>query len=86
MMNERIEQLAEQTKEFMDGSDDLDIFIEKFAELIVMSVIGDLEKMREEYDNPGMYEPVEYYVRQRAKSVAIDDALDIIQYNFGVKS
>jgi hypothetical protein len=34
-MNERIKELAEQTKEFMDGSDDLDIFVEKFAELIV---------------------------------------------------
>jgi hypothetical protein len=34
-MKNQIRQLAEKTKEFMDGSDDLDIFIEKFAELIV---------------------------------------------------
>jgi hypothetical protein len=34
-MNERIRELAEQTKEFMDGSDDLDTFIENFAVLIV---------------------------------------------------
>jgi hypothetical protein len=38
-MNERIRELAEQTKVFMDGSDDLDIFIEKFAELIVKECV-----------------------------------------------
>jgi hypothetical protein len=38
-MNERIRELAEQTKEFMDGSDDLDIFVQKFAELIAWECI-----------------------------------------------
>jgi hypothetical protein len=51
-----------------------------------MSVMDDLEKMRENYANPGMYEPIEYYDRQAAKEVAMEDALDTIRYNFGVKS
>jgi hypothetical protein len=42
-MNERIHQIVEQTKQFMDGSDDLDIFIEKFAELFVRESISALD-------------------------------------------
>jgi hypothetical protein len=42
-MNERIRELAEQTKQFMDGSDDLDTFIEKFAELFVRESISALD-------------------------------------------
>jgi hypothetical protein len=41
-MNERIQKLVEQTKEFMDGSDDLDIFIEKFSDLILEEVMQEL--------------------------------------------
>lgn len=34
-MSERIRELAEQVKVYMDGSDDLEVFTEKFAELIL---------------------------------------------------
>jgi len=57
----------------------------KFAELIIKSVMADLEKQRAEYANPDMYESVEYYDSMRAKESALEDALDTIQYNFGVE-
>jgi hypothetical protein len=47
--------------------------------------MADLEKLRAEYANPDMYESVEYYDRQAAKESALEDALDTIRYNFGVK-
>jgi hypothetical protein len=48
-MNERIRELAEQTKVFMDGSDDLDNFIEKFAELIVRECASECSKVLVEH-------------------------------------
>jgi len=48
-------------------------------------VMADLEKLRAEYANPDMYESVEYYDSMRAKESALEDALDTIQYNFGVE-
>jgi hypothetical protein len=93
-MNERIQELVERfAQDFLNRSGhdmrEYEPFLEEsriFAESLVQSVITDLEKLREEYANPGMYEPVEYYDRQAAKEVAMEDALDIIRYNFGVKS
>lgn len=38
-MNKRIEELADQTIEFMGGAGDLDIFIDKFAELIIKECV-----------------------------------------------
>ena len=87
-MNPRLQQLADQcTNQYRDDHggyiDEIDI--ETFAELIVKSVMADLEKLRAEYANPGMYESVEYYDSMRAKESAMEDALDTIRYNFGVE-
>ena len=89
-MNERIQELIKQASYNIMETNGAPIISnefnkEKFAELIVKSVMADLEKMREEYANPyGMYQPVEYYDRQAAKESAMEDALDTIRYNFGV--
>jgi hypothetical protein len=92
-MNERIRELAEQAgmtdDKFgmffaKDKHDEDGVDLEKFSELIVKSVMADLEKLRAEYANPDMYESVEYYDRQAAKESALEEALDTIRYNFGV--
>jgi hypothetical protein len=81
-MNERIRELIKQS--MVEYQFDIRFSPEKFAELIVKSVMADLEKLRAEYANPGMYESVEYYDSMRAKESALEEALDTIQYNFGV--
>jgi hypothetical protein len=85
-MNERILELARQAAAVEGWGPEVwqTTFTEKFAELIIKSVMADLEKLRAEYDNPGMYESVEYYDSMRAKESALEEALDTIQYNFGV--
>ena len=82
-MNERIRELMKQS--MVEHQFDIRFSPEKFAELIVESVMADLEKLRAEYANPGMYESVEYYDSMRAKESAMEDALDTIRYNFGVE-
>jgi hypothetical protein len=81
-MNERIQELIKQS--MVEYQFDIRFSPEKFAELIVKSVMADLEKQRAEYANPGMYESVEYYDSMRAKESALEEALDTIRYNFGV--
>jgi hypothetical protein len=93
-MNERIKELIEKFAQELFNRSGYDMrkyepFLEEsqiFAESLLMSVIADLEKLREEYANPGTYESDEYYVRQAAKEVAMDDAMSTIRYNFGIKS
>jgi hypothetical protein len=77
-MNERIRELAEQTKEFMDGSDDLDTFIEKFAELIVRECALTLESItvpvldyNSDFDN--------------GYNKALLTGVDVIKKHFGVE-
>ena len=48
-------------------------------------VLDILTSMKESYDNPGTYESREYYERMDAKASAIEDAIDSIKYQFGVK-
>jgi hypothetical protein len=93
-MNERIQELVERfAQDFLNRSGydmrEYEPFLEEsriFAESLVKSVITDLEKLHEGYANPGTYESDEYYVRQAAKEVAMDDAMSTIRHNFGVKS
>jgi hypothetical protein len=85
-MNERIRALAEQATKQYSPTYYTQEWIQGFSELIVKSVMADLEKLRAEYANPDMYESVEYYDRQAAKESALEDALDTIRYNFGVES
>ena len=58
---------------------------EKFAELIVQSILNSLETEREYYANPGTYQPLEYYVKMSAKEDALSDAISMIRSDFGVE-
>jgi hypothetical protein len=87
-MNNRIRDLSVETDAWCDQNYEsvtAVLWEQKFAELIVKSVMADLEKLRAEYANPDMYESVEYYDSMRAKESALEDAIDTIRYNFGVE-
>lgn len=84
-MNERIRELLieahKQTKGGIYNGHPSE-WTEKFAELLVQSIIDLLEKDRENYDNPGMYRPSDYYDSMEAKETAISDAIDSIKYTY----
>ena len=60
--------------------------IEKFAELIVKSIITNMESAQDIYANPDRYMDSQWYVEMRAKHDAIKDAIDGIKHYFGDKS
>lgn len=94
VMVERIKELAEQAgmtyDKFgmffaKDKHDEDGVDLEKFAELIVQSILNRLETEREYYANPDTYQPLEYYDKMSAKEDAISDAISMIRTDFGVE-
>jgi len=59
--------------------------IDKFAELIVKSILDRLETEREYYANPDTYQFLEYYTKMSAKEDALRDAISMIRSDFGVE-
>lgn len=87
-MNKRIQELIKQADEKFscEYNGDYTVFNkEKFAELIVQSILNSLETEREYYANPGAYQPLEYYVTMSAKEDALSDAISMIRSDFGVE-
>ena len=79
-MNERIRALAEQCQHRYSEHN---IDLEKFAQLLIADtaqrIVTELKRRQAEYDDPGSYLDTEYYVRMRAKSDALDDAIDMVE-------
>ena len=95
MNRERIDELAEQTgctrHLYWDPNHpDLEGWIigrgvlDKFAESIVREVLTGLENRLSVYNDPGSFEPEQYYVRMRAKADAIEDAISMIKHNLEI--
>lgn len=93
-MNERIRELLYEaggeyggelptTGETLIYTEEVDY--EKFAHLIVQSILNSLETEREYYANPGTYQALEYYTKMSAKREAINDAISLIRNDFGVE-
>lgn len=81
MMNPRIERIAERVKDIMDGDDDLKVFTEKFAELILkecLTLIDDKIADLDEYAAAGDDEFI-------ARSLGAYQAKEVIMDYFGVE-
>ena len=90
-MNERIKELADVAAKYSaimalpTGQSGNELFVEKFAELIVRECASLMNAEKEYYSKPGTYESLEYYDRMAAKENAFEDAASIIKSRFGVK-
>ena len=87
-MNERIENLAKDCFEYIEGTidgDTIEFNYKKFAELIILDCVKSLQEEADYYANPGSYEPEEYYTKCAAKVIACEDAISKIKYIFDVK-
>ena len=85
IMNERIQELADQCYEYKAEMLNIWFNKEKFAELIVLECIKLINERKSYCENPGPYQPSEYYARMDAMVDAFEEATSTIKYIFEVK-
>jgi hypothetical protein len=55
-------------------------------ENLINDVLKELQERQNDFENPGMYQESEWYVKCRAKAEAFEEAIDIVKKHFSIKN